>query len=178
MNIFLAENIAEKYGFSRESQDIYALNSQKKTAEAQKNGIFVKEITPIEIISRRSTVTFSEDEYPKHDTTLESLSALRPVFKSVSPKKKLFFYLHVFKCYIVCIQNGVITAGNASGINDGAAVVLLMNGEECKKHDCTPMAKIVSHAECGVDPKIMGTGPIPAILKTVSVKQYQLLFYF
>ncbi|KAE9542677.1 hypothetical protein AGLY_002588 [Aphis glycines] len=141
-----AENIAEKYNISRELQDNYAFESQKRTAEAQKNGYFKDEITPVEVKIRRTTNIFDTDEYPKNDTTLESLSALKPVFKS---------------------NGGVVTAGNASGINDGAAVVLLMNGEECKKRNCTPLAKIVAHAECGVDPKIMGTGPIPAVLKTI-----------
>jgi len=140
-----AENIAEKYNISRELQDSYALESQKRAAEAQKNGIFKDEITPVEMKIKRNTVIFDKDEFPKHDTTLESLSALKPVFKS----------------------NGVVTAGNASGINDGAAVVLLMNGELCKKRSCKPLAKIVSHAETGVDPKIMGIGPISAVLKTV-----------
>ncbi|VVC37676.1 Hypothetical protein CINCED_3A020371 [Cinara cedri] len=140
-----AENIAERYNISRELQDEYALVSQKRTAEAQKNGFFKDELTPVSVLVHRKTVNFDEDEYPKPNTTLESLSALKPVFK----------------------KNGVVTAGNASGINDGAAVVLLMSGEECKKRGCFPMAKIVSHAECGVDPKIMGTGPIPAVLKTI-----------
>lgn len=141
-----AENIAEQYNISRELQDNYAFESQKRTAEAQKNGFFKDEITPVEVKIRRNTIIFDTDEYPKNDTTLNSLSALRPVFKP---------------------NGGVVTAGNASGINDGAAVVLLMNGEECKKRGCTPMAKIVAHAECGVDPKIMGTGPIPAVFKTI-----------
>ncbi|XP_001945243.1 acetyl-CoA acetyltransferase, cytosolic [Acyrthosiphon pisum] len=141
-----AENIAEQYNISRELQDNYAFESQKRTAEAQKNGYFKDEITPVEVKIRRNTIVFDTDEYPKNDSTLNSLSALRPVFKP---------------------NGGVVTAGNASGINDGAAAVLLMNGEECKKRGCTPLAKIVAHAECGVDPKIMGTGPIPAVLKTI-----------
>ncbi|XP_050441389.1 acetyl-CoA acetyltransferase, cytosolic [Adelges cooleyi] len=140
-----AENIAEKYELSRQVQDSYALDSQKKAVEAQEKGYFKDEITPVEIKVRRSTVLFDTDEYLKPETTLESLSALKPVFK----------------------PNGTVTAGNASGLNDGAAVVLLMSADECKKQGCTPIAKIVSHAECGVDPKIMGTGPIPAVLKTI-----------
>ncbi|CAI6343300.1 unnamed protein product [Macrosiphum euphorbiae] len=141
-----AENVAEQYNISRELQDNYAFESQKRTAEAQKHGYFKDEITPVEVKIERNTIVFDTDEYPKNDTTLNSLSALRPVFKP---------------------NGGVVTVGNASGINDGAAAVLLMNGEECKKRGCTPMAKIVAHAECGVDPKIMGTGPIPAVLKTI-----------
>ncbi|XP_022182493.1 acetyl-CoA acetyltransferase, cytosolic-like [Myzus persicae] len=141
-----AENIAENYDISRKLQDNYAFESQKRTKEAQNNGYFKDEITPVEVKIRRNTIIFDKDEYPKNDTSLDSLATLRPVFK---------------------LNGGVVTAGNASGINDGAAVVLLMNGEECKKRGCTPLAKIVAHAECGVDPKIMGTGPIPAVLKTI-----------
>lgn len=141
-----AENIAEQYNISRELQDNYAFESQKRTAEAQKNGYFKDEITPVEVKVRRNTIVFDTDEYPKNDTTLNSLSALKPVFKP---------------------NGGGVTAGNASGINDGAAVVLLMNGEECKKRGCTPLAKIVAHAVCGVEPKIMGMGPVPAVLKTI-----------
>ncbi|XP_001951861.2 acetyl-CoA acetyltransferase, cytosolic isoform X2 [Acyrthosiphon pisum] len=141
-----AENIAEQYNISRELQDNYAFESQKRTAEAQKNGYFKDEITPVEVKIRQNTIVFDTDEYPRNDTTLNSLSALRPAFKP---------------------NGGVVTVGNASGRNDGAAVVLLMNGEECKKRGCTPMAKIVAHAVCGLDPKIMGMGPVPAVFKTI-----------
>jgi len=139
-----AENIAEKYGISREQQDAFAALSQQKTEAAQKAGRFEEEIVPIEIPQRKSDpIVFKEDEFPRHGTTPEILAKLRPAFD----------------------KKGTVTAGNASGINDGAAAVMVMTESKAKALGLTPMARIVSYANAGVDPKIMGTGPIPATRK-------------
>jgi acetyl-CoA C-acetyltransferase len=135
-----AENVAEKYQINREEQDSFAAASQKKTAEAIKENKFVNEIVPVKVKVRKEEVEFKQDEYPKADSTVEKLAKLRPAFK----------------------KDGTVTAGNASGVNDGAAALCLMTGEMAKKKDVEPLAKIVSWAQCGVDPSIMGTGPIPA----------------
>ncbi len=135
-----AENVAEKYQITREEQDGFAAASQRKTAEAIKENKFVNEIVPVKVKVRKEEVEFKQDEYPKSDSTVEKLAKLRPAFK----------------------KDGTVTAGNASGVNDGAASLCLMTGEMAKKKDVEPLAKIVSWAQCGVDPSIMGTGPIPA----------------
>ena len=135
-----AENVAEKYQIKREEQDSFAAASQRKTAEAIKENKFVNEIVPVKVKVRKEEVEFKQDEYPKADSTVEKLAKLRPAFK----------------------KDGTVTAGNASGVNDGAAALCLMTGEMAKKKDIEPLAKIVSWAQCGVDPSIMGTGPIPA----------------
>jgi acetyl-CoA C-acetyltransferase len=135
-----AENVAEKYQITREEQDSFAAASQRKTAEAIKGNKFVDEIVPVKVKVRKEEVEFKQDEYPKTDSTVEKLAKLRPAFK----------------------KDGTVTAGNASGVNDGAAALCLMTGEMAKKKDIEPLAKIVSWAQCGVDPSIMGTGPIPA----------------
>ena len=135
-----AENVAEKYQIKREEQDNFAAASQRKTAEAIKENKFVNEIVPVKVKVRKEEVEFKQDEYPKSDSTVEKLAKLRPAFK----------------------KDGTVTAGNASGVNDGAAALCLMTGEMAKKKDVEPLAKIVSWAQCGVDPSIMGTGPIPA----------------
>ncbi len=135
-----AENVAEKYQITREEQDSFAAASQRKTAEAIKENKFVNEIVPVKVKVRKEEVEFKQDEYPKSDSTVEKLAKLRPAFK----------------------KDGTVTAGNASGVNDGAASLCLMTGEMAKKKDVEPLAKIVSWAQCGVDPSIMGTGPIPA----------------
>lgn len=135
-----AENIAQKFQITRADQDNFALESQKKCAKAQADGKFQEEITPVTITSRRGETTVSKDEHPKNDTTAESLAKLRPAFN----------------------KEGSVTAGNASGINDGAAAVVLMSADEAKKRGLTPLATIKSFAQAGVDPAIMGTGPIPA----------------
>jgi len=135
-----AENVAEKYQIKREEQDNFAAASQRKTAEAIKENKFVNEIVPVKVKVRKEEVEFKQDEYPKADSTVEKLAKLRPAFK----------------------KDGTVTAGNASGVNDGAAALCLMTGEMAKKKDVEPLAKIVSWAQCGVDPSIMGTGPIPA----------------
>ncbi len=135
-----AENVAEKWQLTRDEQDAFAVNSQNKAEEAQKAGKFTDEIVPVTIKTRKGETVVDTDEYPKHGTTMESLSKLRPAFN----------------------KEGTVTAGNASGINDGAAAVVLMTGEEAEKRKIQPLARIVSWATAGVDPAIMGTGPIPA----------------
>ena len=142
-----AENIAEAYGISREEQDLFASNSQKKAISALKNELFAEEIVPIRIPQRRGEdILFSKDEYPKADTNIEKLQKLRPAFK----------------------KDGTVTAGNASGINDGAAAVLIMSREKANKLKLPILAEIVSYASAGVAPEIMGTGPIPATKKALS----------
>ena len=139
-----AENIATKFGYSREAQDKFALQSQHKTESAQKSDLFKDEITPISIPQRRGDdIVFDADEYPRHGATEDSLSKLRPAFK----------------------KDGTVTAGNASGINDGAAAVMVMSSSKAKQLGLKPMVKIASYASAGVDPAIMGTGPIPASTK-------------
>jgi acetyl-CoA C-acetyltransferase len=136
-----AENITEKWNITREEQDAFAANSQHKAAAAIEAGKFKKEIVPIEIPRRKADpLLFDTDEFPRVGTTAEGLGKLRPAFK----------------------HDGTVTAGNASGINDGAAVVLVMSGSKAKQLGLKPMARIVAYAKAGVDPKIMGTGPIPA----------------
>jgi acetyl-CoA C-acetyltransferase len=135
-----AENIAEKYGFTREEQDAFAAHSQNKAEKAVKEGRFKNEIVPVTIKKRREEIVFDTDEFPKFGTTPETLAKLRPAFK----------------------KDGTVTAGNASGINDGASAVVVMTSEEAEKRGLKPMAKIVSWGQSGVDPKIMGTGPIEA----------------
>ena len=139
-----AENIASKFDYTRKDQDQFAASSQQKTESAQSSDLFRDEITPITIPQRRGDdVVFDTDEYPRHGTTEESLSKLRPAFK----------------------KDGTVSAGNASGINDGAAAVMVMSSAKAKELGLKPMARIVSYASAGVDPKIMGTGPIPASTK-------------
>ena len=135
-----AENVARKWQLTREEQDSFALASQNKAEAAMKAGKFKDEIAPVTIESRKGPVTVDSDEYPKFGTTLETLQRLRPAFA----------------------KDGTVTAGNASGINDGAAAVVLMTAAEAAKRGLTPLARIAGWATCGVDPAIMGTGPIPA----------------
>ena len=132
-----AENVAEKYQITRKEQDEFAVNSQSKASAAIKLNKFKNEIVPIKL---KNGKTFDTDEYPKIGTNIEKLSTLKTVFK----------------------ENGTVTAGNASGLNDGAAALTLMNLKTAKDKNLKPLAKIVSWAQCGVDPSIMGTGPIPA----------------
>jgi len=135
-----AENIAKKFNISREMQDEFAVKSQAKAAAAQKNGRFKNEIVPIEIQIKKETKIFDYDEGIRGDSSLEVLSKLRPAFDPA----------------------GTVTAGNASTINDGAAAVLVASEEAVKKYNLNPIARIVSTGVCGVDPSIMGTGPVPA----------------
>jgi acetyl-CoA C-acetyltransferase len=135
-----AENVARQWQITRQQQDAFAVASQNKAEAAQKSGRFKDEITPVTVKTRKGDVVVDADEYPKHGTTLEAIGKLRPAFD----------------------KEGTVTAGNASGINDGAAAVVLMKASEAAKLGKTPLARIVSWAQAGVDPKIMGTGPIPA----------------
>jgi acetyl-CoA C-acetyltransferase len=135
-----AENVAQRWQITREQQDIFAVGSQAKAEAAQKAGRFKDEIVPVKIATRRGETVVDTDEHPKHGTTVEVLSKLRPAFD----------------------KNGTVTAGTASGINDGAAAVVLMTAAEAEKRGLRPLARIVSWATAGVDPAIMGTGPIPA----------------
>jgi acetyl-CoA C-acetyltransferase len=136
-----AENVAEKFNISREAQDQFAIASQTKAIAAVDSDKFAKEIVPIEIVSKKETIVFNKDEYPNRATTLEKLSALKPAFK----------------------KEGTVTAGNASGINDGASFVLLASKEKVKELGLKPLAEIVDTGQGGVDPAVMGLGPVPAI---------------
>ncbi len=135
-----AENVAKQWQITRQQQDEFAVASQNKAEAAQKAGRFRDEIVPVTIKTRKGEVVVDSDEYPKHGATVESISKLRPAFD----------------------KEGTVTAGNASGINDGAAVVVLMKASQAAKEDRPVLARIVSWAQAGVDPAIMGTGPIPA----------------
>jgi acetyl-CoA C-acetyltransferase len=141
-----AENVAKEYAVSREDQDAFAVASQQKTEAAQKAGKFKDEIVPFEIATRKGTVSFAEDEYPRHGATLEAMKGLRPAFD----------------------KNGTVTAGNASGINDGAAVVILASARKAQELGLKPLARIKAFASAGVDPKYMGMGPVPASKRCLS----------
>jgi acetyl-CoA C-acetyltransferase len=139
-----AENIADKYGFSRADQDLFAATSQQRTEAAQQAGVFDAEIIPVEIPQRKGDpLIFAKDEFPRAGTTADTLAKLKPAFK----------------------KDGTVTAGNASGINDGAAGVIVMSGARARELGLTPLARVVSFGSAGVDPAIMGTGPIPAVKK-------------
>ena len=140
-----AENVAQKWQISRDQQDQFAAQSQDRAEKAQKNGIFNDEIVPVTLKTRKGEEIIEDDEYPRHGTTKESLSKLRPAFD----------------------KEGSVTAGNASGINDGAAAVVLMSAEEAKKRGIEPMGTIKAWATEGIDPAIMGAGPIPASKKAL-----------
>jgi acetyl-CoA C-acetyltransferase len=135
-----AENVAQRWQITREQQDQFAVASQNKAEAAQKAGRFKDEIVPVTIKTRKGEVVVDSDEHPKHGTTLEALAKLRPAFD----------------------KNGTVTAGSASGINDGAAAVVLMSAEEASRRGIKPLARIVSWGTAGVDPAVMGSGPIPA----------------
>ena len=135
-----AENVASQFGISREMQDAFAASSQQKAEAAQQAGRFSDEIVPVTIKGRKGDTIVDTDEHPRHGTTAESLSGLRPAFD----------------------KEGTVTAGNASGLNDGAAATVLMSAAAAAERGITPLARIVSWATAGVDPSIMGTGPIPA----------------
>jgi acetyl-CoA C-acetyltransferase len=140
-----AENVAKKWGITREQQDEYALKSQQKASAAHKEGRFKDEICPVILTSRKGETVVSDDEYIRHDATMDSLTKLKPVFD----------------------KEGSVTAGNASGINDGAAVLLLMSAEEAKAKSLKPMAYIKSWSTVGLDPSVMGEGPITASQKAL-----------
>ena len=136
-----AENVAKKFDISREDQDALAVESHKRAIRAQDEGRFSDQIVPVVIKTRKGEVTFDTDEHPRRDISMESLAKLRTVFQK---------------------ENGTVTAGNASGINDGAAAVVLMSGEALKSSGAKPLARLVAYAHAGVDPEIMGIGPVPA----------------
>jgi acetyl-CoA C-acetyltransferase len=140
-----AENVARQWQLTRDEQDAFAVASQNKAEAAQKAGRFKDEIVPVTIKTRKGEVVVGDDEYIRHGATLEAMQKLRPAFD----------------------KEGTVTAGNASGINDGAAAVVLMSEDEAQRRGITPLARIVSWATAGVDPKIMGTGPIPASRKAL-----------
>jgi acetyl-CoA C-acetyltransferase len=140
-----AENVARAYQITRAEQDEFALGSQRKASAAQKEGRFKSEIAPVTVKTRKGETVVSDDEYIRHDSTAETMAKLRPAFS----------------------KDGTVTAGNASGINDGAAALVVMSGREAEKRGLTPLARIVSFATAGVDPAVMGTGPIPSARKAL-----------
>ena len=142
-----AENVAEKFQVKRDEQDKFALKSQEKALKAQKENKFSEEIINFKIKSKKAEIDFNKDEHPREGTNLDSLSRLKPVFK----------------------KDGTVTAGNASGINDGAAAVTLMTSEEAEKRGLKKLVSIKSWASCGVDPALMGTGPIPSTKKALDL---------
>mgnify|MGYP001310012497 FL=1 len=142
-----AENVATKFQVTRQEQDKFALNSQEKALEAIKQNKFKDEITNFKIKSKKAEINFNKDEHPREGINIEGLSRLKPVFQ----------------------KDGTVTAGNASGINDGAAAVTLMSEEEANKRDLKKLVTIKSWASCGVDPSLMGTGPIPASKKALEL---------
>ena len=141
-----AENISKKFKISRKKQDAFALNSQLKASKSQLNGKFIDEITPINIQSKKENKIFKNDEYIRTNINLQAIEKLQPAFDDL----------------------GTVTAANSSGLNDGAAVVLLMSEKDAIRRGLTPLARIASWATAGVDPKVMGTGPIPASKKALS----------
>ncbi|GKX52112.1 acetyl-CoA C-acetyltransferase [Budvicia aquatica] len=142
-----AENIARRYGLTREEQDAVAMASQQKAVAAIQNGRFANEITPIEIKSRKGSLIFNQDEYPRGDTTMESLAGLRPAF----------------------LPDGTVTAGNASGINDAAATLVLMREDEALARGIQPLARIRGWASAGVAADVMGLGPVPSTQKALKM---------
>ncbi len=146
-----AENVATKYQITRVEQDAFAAASQQKASAAQKAGRFKDEIVPVTIKGRKGDTVVSDDEYIRHDSTAEGMAKLRPAFS----------------------KDGTVTAGNASGINDGAAALVVMSASEAKRRGLTPLARIASFATAGVDPSIMGTGPIPSSRKALERAGWQ-----
>ncbi|KAG7316493.1 hypothetical protein KOW79_020034 [Hemibagrus wyckioides] len=149
-----AENVAKQWGVTREAQDQYAVTSQSRTEAAQKAGHFNQEIVPVIVPSRKGPVEVKVDEFPRHGSNMDAMSKLKP--------------------YFLQDGSGTVTAGNASGINDGAAAAVLMSQSEAQRRGLQPMARIVSWAQTGLDPSIMGTGPISAIRKATEKAGWQL----
>jgi len=147
-----AENIAEKFNISKDEQDKFATNSQNKAENAQKNNYFKNEITSLKIISKKEEMLFDKDEFPRHGTTLKKISSLKPVFDN----------------------DGTVTAGNASGLNDGAAAVLVMKKDRANELGLKPLVSIVSSSTIGVDPSIMGIGPVPAVKKALEEAKWSI----
>jgi acetyl-CoA C-acetyltransferase len=141
-----AENVARAYQITRDEQDAFALASQQKASAAQKSGRFKDEIAPVTVKTRKGETVVSDDEYIRHDSSIETMAKLRPAFS----------------------KDGTVTAGNASGINDGAAALIVMSGAEAARRGLTPLARIAAFATAGVDPAVMGTGPIPATRKALA----------
>jgi len=141
-----AENVATKYQITREQQDEFAVQSQNKASAAQKSGRFKDEIAPVTVKTRKGETVVADDEYIRHDAAIETMAKLRPAFS----------------------KDGTVTAGNASGINDGAAALVLMTATEAAKRGLTPLARIAGFATAGVDPAVMGTGPIPSTRKVLA----------
>ena len=141
-----AENVAKEHGVTREEQDEFAVKSQNKAEAAQKAGRFKDEIAPVEVPSRKGPVVFADDEYPRHGATIDAMKGLKPAFDKA----------------------GTVTAANASGINDGAAAVVVMSARKAKELGLKPMARIKAFASAGVDPKTMGMGPVPASKRCLS----------
>ncbi|MBS1518756.1 MAG: thiolase family protein [Bacteroidetes bacterium] len=141
-----AENVAEKYKLSREAQDEFAFNSQMKAKSAVESGNFKNEIMPVDVSTRKENIIFDTDEFPRFDTTMEKLSKLKPAFR----------------------EGGTVTAGNSSGINDGASLLMIASEEFVNKHGLKPRARYISSAVAGVDPSCMGIGPVPATRKALS----------
>ena len=146
-----AENVASAHQITREQQDALALRSQQKASAAQKSGRFRDEIAPVTIKGRKGDTVVSDDEYIRHDSSAETMARLRPAFG----------------------KDGTVTAGNASGLNDGAAALVVMSAAEAKRRGLTPLARIASFATVGVDPALMGTGPIPASRRALSRAGWQ-----
>ncbi|MFP5455636.1 MAG: 3-oxoadipyl-CoA thiolase [Alphaproteobacteria bacterium] len=138
-----AENVADAHGIERAAQDAYALRSQQRAAAAHAAGFFAEEIVPVTIKGRKGDITVDRDEHPRADTTLEALGVLKPIVR----------------------PGGTVTAGNASGVNDGAAVLLLASETAAKRHGLTPRARVLGMATAGVEPRLMGIGPVPATRK-------------
>lgn len=142
-----AENVAETYQISREDQDTFALRSQQRTETAKVNGIFAQEIIPVTVKQRKNEYIVSEDEHPRAETTFAQLQKLKTPFR----------------------DNGTVTAGNASGVNDGAAALIIASGTIAKQQGLTPRARIIATATCGVEPRLMGIGPLPASQKVLKM---------
>lgn len=142
-----AENVAETYQISREDQDAFALRSQQRTETAKINGVFAQEIVPVTIKQRKNEIVVTEDEHPRAETTFEQLQKLKTPFR----------------------ENGTVTAGNASGVNDGAAALIIASEQIAKQQGLTPRARIVATATCGVEPRLMGIGPLPASQKVLKM---------
>jgi 3-oxoadipyl-CoA thiolase len=146
------ENVAEEFRVSREDQDAFALRSQQRAAKAQSSGFFAEEIVPVEIPGKKGPTIVSADEHPRPDTTLETLAKLKPAFRTP----------------------GTITAGNASGVNDGAAAMVLASENAANRHGLTPRARFLSMAAAGVPPRVMGIGPVPSTQKLLSRLQFSI----
>ncbi|MCQ8242196.1 3-oxoadipyl-CoA thiolase [Rhizosaccharibacter radicis] len=141
------ENVAEREGVSREDQDAFALRSQQRAKVAEEAGVFAREIVPVTVRGRKNEVIVSTDEHPRGDTTLEKLAALKAPFRAAG---------------------GTVTAGNASGVNDGAAALILASEDGLRRHNLTPRARVVAVATAGVEPAVMGLGPVPAVQKLLA----------